>query len=302
MDSCIKKYKDYGNALFVSNKVIELVVLIDRGLRIIKYNLIGQQNVFHEFSTAAVDITKDFSWRPLGGHRLWHSPESIPRSYTADDMPVQYKIEGNTITVTQPADDLGGLSKEIKLTLTENSSEVHVTHKLTNCLPWPLTFGAWALSVMDGGGIAILPFTAEDTGCLHNRQISVWPYTDLSDNRFIAEKDYLFIKQDGKAQRPFKIGYNNQKGWAAYLNDKSLFIKRYVHDRNVQYPDNNVSFEIYTDNKMVEIETLSSLSTVEPNSFILHDETWLLEEVAEGLPDSASSMALINLLKCYIEI
>ena len=46
-------YRGWPNAYFLSNDVVELVVLADVGPRIIHYSLRGGENQFHEFSAQA---------------------------------------------------------------------------------------------------------------------------------------------------------------------------------------------------------------------------------------------------------
>ena len=41
-------------------------------------------------------------------------------------------------------------------------------------------------------------------------------------------------------------------------------MKHYVHNKSARYPDFNSSFEVYTDDKMLEIKTLSPLYRMEP--------------------------------------
>ena len=44
----------------------------------------------------------------------------------------------------------------------------------------------------------------------------------------------------------------------------------------MQYPDNNVSFETFMCDHMVEVESLSPLYEVAPNQTVSHTELWRL--------------------------
>lgn len=68
----------------------------------------------------------------------------------------------------------------------------------------------------------------------------------------------------------------NEQGWAAYFNHGHLFIKYYKHKEGAVYPDFGVSYETYTNDLMLEMETLSPLTMLEPGSSIEHSEAWEL--------------------------
>ena len=58
-------------------------------------------------------------------------------------------------------------------------------------------------------------------------------------------------------------------------------MKHYVHNKSARYPDFNSSFEVYTDDKMLEIKTLSPLYRMEPKETIRHVENWSLSKAPE---------------------
>ncbi|WP_071553849.1 hypothetical protein [Neomoorella thermoacetica] len=74
------------------------------------------------------------------------------------------------------------------------------------------------------------------------------------------------LKQDPKISNPFKLGIANQDGWSIYLNHGNLFIKRFNHQFNVRYPDYGISYETYMNNYMLEMESLSPLTLLEPEA------------------------------------
>ena len=40
-------------------------------------------------------VTTDLGeWKPWGGHRLWAAPEAMPRTYSPDNSPIDYKKQG----------------------------------------------------------------------------------------------------------------------------------------------------------------------------------------------------------------
>jgi hypothetical protein len=147
-------------------------------------------------------------------------------------------------------------------------------HRITNHNSWPIEFAAWAITVMAAGGIEIIPFSAEDNGYLPNRQISIWPYTNMSDQRVTWLKDYIILKQDSEAKEPYKIGIDNRNGWAAYVLNNDIFIKKFAFSSGELYPDYNVSYETYTCDFMTEMESLSPMRRIACEESIEHTEEW----------------------------
>ena len=128
------------------------------------------------------------------------------------------------------------------------------------------------------GGLEFIPLNTTDTGLLPNGAIGIWPYTKLNDKRVNWGERYITIKQDKKAATPFKIGLVNEAGWAAYLNNGHLFVKQYEHEGDMEYPDYNCSYETYTNDSFVEMESLSPVILLGSGETAEHIETWSLYE------------------------
>jgi len=270
-----KEYKGWNNCFEISNGIVDVVVTTDVGPRIIRYGFIGKKNMFCEVADQA-GSTGGNEWRIYGGHRLWHSPESKPRSYEPDNSAIDWKIKENGIVLTQPVEPWAMIQKEIEVTIFENSTKVEVLHRLTNKGAWEIGLSAWSLTVMAAGGKEIMPQVQGHTALLPNRMISLWPYTRMNDNRVYWGEKYIMLQQDEKAEGPFKIGFPNEDGWAAYINDSYMFVKKFEHKTGAEYPDYTSSYETYTNNFMVEMESLSPFVKLAPDATIEHIENWML--------------------------
>ncbi|HAZ37869.1 MAG TPA: hypothetical protein DEF85_10605 [Clostridiaceae bacterium] len=274
----IKKitYGKYGNCIYLANGSIELVATIDVGPRVIRYGLKNGPNMFCEKNMYDCN---DSSWKILGGHRLWHSPEDEKRTYYTDKFSVKFKELKNGIILYQEIEESTKIEKSIELNLT-NSNKVIVKHRLTNKNLWNIEFAAWSLSVMERGGIQIIPQAKRKTNLLPNRVISLWPYSKMNDKRVYFGNDFIMIRQDPSVAEPFKIGLSNEEGWAAYFNFNNAFIKKYNHKIGAKYPDFGVSYETYVSDFMMEMESLSPLCLVKPNETLEHIEEWdIIENV-----------------------
>jgi hypothetical protein len=268
-------YGEYGKCVEISNGTVDLVVTVDVGPRVIRFGFIGKENEFCEGVQAAEPIGDDF-WRIRGGHRLWHSPENKPRSYIPDNDPVKWcKIE-NGIKVSQGVEPWVQIQKEMEISMAACCNKVKIVHRLTNKNAWPVEFSVWALTVVAQGGKEIIPQPQRDTGLLGNRVVALWPYSRMNDHRIYWGDKYIALQQDPNTKHPFKFGINNEDGWAAYFNHGNLFIKRYMHQMGAKYPDFGVSYETYTTDFMMEMESLSPLTQVEPDATLSHMEEWEL--------------------------
>ena len=267
------KYKEFGNCVRIYNEVAEVFVTLDFGPRVIKYSLIDGPNVFCEHMTEESQM-EETGWKMYGGHRLWHSPESTARTYEPDNDKVEYMPIENGIQITGKIEKASGLRKNLIVILSQETAETAVIHSVANKGVWPVEYAVWALSVMAAGGVEVIPQNTEDTGLLHNRNISLWSYAKMNDDRVYWGDKYITLRQDPNAKTAFKLGVDNHNGWAAYFNNGQAFVKRYAHFEGEKYPDNNVSFETYTNDFMLEVETLSPMVSVNPDEMLEHIEVW----------------------------
>jgi hypothetical protein len=231
--------------------------------------------VFREFEEQ-MGRTGGQEWRIYGGHRFWHSPEAMPRSYIPDNEPVTVETEGDSeLRVIQPAEPETGIQKQLAFSMSEG--RLVVTHVLRNKGMWPVTLAAWGLSVMAPGGIGIIPqpTSHHPDNLLPNRVLMLWPYADKTDQRFHWGARYITIRQDTE-RGPTKVGLNVDDGWIAYLNKGTLFVKRFDHQPCGVYPDGGCSVEMYTGQHMLEAETLGPLTALDPDRSLTHVERWYL--------------------------
>lgn len=271
-------YFNQPNCYKLSNGTVEVVVTTDIGPRIIRYGFQGADNIFAELPGLSVK-TELGEWKPWGGHRLWHAPEAMPRSYSPDNTPITFKIEGNTIRLIQPIELKTGIEKEMNVTLSPDGSTVTVLHKLTNRNLWSIDVAAWAMSIMNSGGVTILPqepYRSHDDYLLPARPLVLWHYTDLSDPRWTIGQKYIRLRMNEKMPGSQKVGILNKQGWAAYLRNTTLFVKRFAYKEGATYPDYNSNCETYTAGSFMEVETLGHMQHLEAGETAEHVERWYL--------------------------
>lgn len=295
-------YGQWGDCVQITNGTVEAIVTVAFGPRVIRYGFVGGINVFKEDTelklvNEVVYRGQSYKWYNRGGHRLWVSPEAMPRSYYPDNDPVEWKATETGAIFTPPEETWHKLQKQVELSMDADTGKVTVIHRVTNTGEWPLEFAPWALSVMAQGGKAIVPQVKRQTGLLGNRVFALWPYSRMNDNRVTWGEHFIQLQQ-GPGATPFKMGTNNENGWGAYHLEDVLFIKQYEHRYGATYPDFGVSLELYVCDDFLELETLGVLSVVQPGETAVHQETWSLHRNVE-LP--ADELELDKELRRYLE-
>ncbi len=299
-------YSTFGNCLELSNGIVRLVITTDIGPRIIRYSFIDGENVMfedteHSFCGKGETMDQTYGegsfWCIYGGHRLWTSPERSPRVIYPDNEPVTVTPTENGAIFTPPVQSRNQVMLEIEVSLSENSTDVTVTHRVKNCAPWSVTLAPWAISVLAPGGTEVFPQPTLNTGLLGNRLLALWPYTKLTDSRLTLLDRYLLLYADETVSDKFKLGMNSQHGCILYFNHGDVFIKRFSPNPKGTYPDGGMSFETYTNGLFLEMETLGELKDLEPGKTAEHTEFWSL---AKGDLPEINDDSLEQAVKQYV--
>jgi len=286
-------YAGWPNCYRLTNGRIEAIATGDIGPRIIRLAFVNGENVFGALEEQ-LGLSGGNEWRLYGGHRLWHAPEAMPRSYYPDNEPVHVQMEGDTLVLTPPLEKTTGIQKILTISLV--SEHFEVTHTLRNEGMWTIQIAPWALSVMAPNGVAIVPQpqAPDPKALLPNRTLMLWPYTNMADPRWHWGNLLVTLRQDPQAG-PTKFGLSVTDGWCAYWNRGLLFVKRFDYRPGVAYPDNGCTVECYTNERFLELETLGPLTWLEPGASISHIERWyLFSNVTIDFTDETTIFAALS--------
>ncbi|MCG9895704.1 MAG: hypothetical protein MH204_09535 [Fimbriimonadaceae bacterium] len=219
----------------------------------------------------------------FGGHRLWAAPEISGWTDASDLGPTEVEVRGDAVW-TAGENPVSRLWREISV---EPLGEgLLVRHRLTNRGDRTVRIAPWALTVLKGGGEAVLaqePYASHEDVLLPARPMVLWPYTDMSDPRVSWGRRLIRLRHDPEG-RPFKLGLWMSEGVALWHGQGLIFGKRFQSPPASDCPDFGVNFETFTNQDMLELESLGAVRDVEPGGSVDHAETWLLCEGA-GCPD-----------------
>ncbi len=291
-------FEGWKHCLRITDGRVDLVVTTEVGPRILRYGFVDGPNHLAVFPETAGRTGGD-EWNSYGGHRLWHAPEERPRTYDEDNFPVEWKKIPNGVWTRAKMDDWTQIDKEVEVVLDPETSEVTVRHRLTNRNAWEVTLSVWAVTVMAPGGREIVPQVQAGPELLPNRTLALWTYSRMNDPRVAWGAKYVFLDQDPQAAGPFKIGLPVDAGWAAYANRGQLFVKRFEYDDEAEYPDFGLcSYETYTNDRMLEMESLSPMWDLEPGDAAEHVEIWsLFDGVERPASEEDVDRAILPLLE-----
>ncbi len=258
----------------LENQFVQLEI-IPAAARVIRFAPRGGKNLFADLDHSPVSTPYgNFYFR--GGHRLWHAPEAMPRTYMPDNEGGLVNDVIGGVRMEMPAEPWTNLAKRIEIRLNPERPQVILRHELHNEGAWEVELAPWALTMFRLGGIGIFPQPAggaEDAGLLANRHFSFWPYTRLDDPRLILRDDLVLVRAIPNLP-PLKFGYFNPHGWAAYWLDETLFVKRFDVQIENPYPDYGCNTESYCSDQFIELESLGPLTKLQPDVTVLHTEIW----------------------------
>lgn len=272
------EYAGWPNCYRISNQIIELIVTADVGPRVIRFGFIGDENEFFENPEDRGKVGGD-EWRLYGGHRLWHGPEDVIRTYMPDNFPLEVTLLEDGIILTAPIEKPAGVQKSIEIHLAKDKPQVSLLHNIRNTGLWPVTLAPWAITVMNSNGTAIIPQTPRTEWpkiLLPTHSVTFWGYTRMSDPRWTWGDQYILLTQKPIPAKEQKIGLSNTEGWGAYLRNGHLFIKKFDYFPEKNYLDRNSNFECFTNQNIMELESLGPVQQIAPNQVTTHREEWHL--------------------------
>jgi hypothetical protein len=292
----IVPYKGWSRLARLTNGTVDLLVTLEVGPRIIRFGFIDGPNEFVEYPDQMGKVGGPM-YRSYGGHRLWVAPETKGWTDHPDNGPVEVAAANDVAVFTPRAEAGTGLQKQLRVSFLPSSTAVRIEHIVANVGTAPVRLAPWALSVMAAGGTAILPHERHiphPQKVLPARPMALWHYTDMTDPRWTWGERLIFLRQDATSTKPQKVGALVSDGWAAYHNGDRLFVKRFPFDPAAAYPDFGVNAELFTNHRMLEVESLGGLVDLEPGGSTGLTEHWYLLRGISTPSDEAGWQRLLD--------
>jgi hypothetical protein len=282
------EFHGWPNCYQFTNGQVSLIVTADIGPRIVFWGFDGGANEVVLFPDDLGKVGGE-QYRFYGGHRLWHAPEVMPRTYAPDNEPVEVEQAGRGLSATAPVEQSTGIQKRIEIEMDDEGTHVRLVHRLTNHGLWPVQFAPWAVTMCEPGGVGILPLPlggAHAHNLLPRTSLTLWAYTDFTDPRWTWGSRYVMLRQDVDRPASQKVGlFVPTDPWIAYARAGHLFVKVVTASPDAVYPDRGSNLELFTNDVILEIETLGPLAVIPPGQSVDHVEDWYL---FDGVPQPES--------------
>lgn len=303
------KYKNFGNCIKASNGFLTYIVTLDVGPRILSFYRDEEANILYEdidnnihengkFFDYAYSVPTE--WRLYGGHRFWVGPQTKD-SYYPDNHKVEYNILNQELTLIQTVQSRNDLQLQMKISFTSLDT-IKIVHIITNKGMCKKKVAPWGITALKGGGLEVVPLPNKQDGYKPLRFISIWDFgADFHDSRSFFGRKYFTLVQEPKNCKPLKIGLKVTSNCAFYIIENCLFKKHFEYNEDYLYPDNNVNFETYTDQYIIEMETLGELKELHPNQMVSHNEYWTLLPYSHTLPGKNNEEEIEQIIKLYLE-
>ena len=288
MEIEIVEYRGWKSNLAIRNKAVELIVTLDVGPRVISFRTLPNgQNVMKNYDEQ-MGKAGEAEWQIRGGHRFWLAPEDCTWTYYPDNLPVKFeKISDQCVRFTPPPENIYEVQKTMEIELVGESSQVNVRLIADNIGSRPTELAPWGPTVMAPGGIEIIPLPAKFPHPGHpnnarspadfapNQEMILWPFFDFTDSRWTFGKKYIFLRQDAK-KGPTKLGFAHRGGWVGYVNRGSLFVKKLNYVDGAVYPDRGTNYQTFSNEDMLEMETVAPVEELFPQESAELNESWCL--------------------------
>ncbi len=281
----------WPNTYVLRNEAVEVRVVTDIGPRIMAVARRGGPNLLYVRESEA-GKSNEPEWVFRGGWRLWIAPERRETTYEPDNQPCRVTVEGDTVVVMGPPQPRAGIQKIVEIKLSPSEPRVRLKSRIRNISSQPVEYALWSLAVMRPGGRALVPV---DRGPLDAfdavRRYILWSYAQMEDPRYRWGNELVQIdhRRVGKADAwpgakrrrdESKIGTDSHQGWAAYVWEDTLFLKRFAYVPGATYPDGGATIEVYSSAEFLELEHLGPLTVIPPGEeAIMPEDWWVLPHV-----------------------
>ncbi len=300
-----EEFLGWPNTYVLRNEAVEVRVVTDVGPRIMALSRRGGPNLFY-VRESEVGRSGEPEWVFRGGWRLWIAPERQETTYEPDNQPCKVDVAGDTVVVTGPPQPRAGIQKIVEIKLSSGEPRVRLKSRIRNISQEPRAYALWSLAVMRPGGRAVVPVDGGPLDAFDAvRRYILWSYTRMEDPRYrwgntLVQIDHRRVSPGdpwpGARRRrdESKIGTDSHQGWAAYVWDGTLFLKRFAYVPGATYPDGGATIEVYSSAEFLELEHLGPVTTILPGEESVLPEDWWIVPQVNIAEDEAGALAALR--------
>lgn len=286
----------------VSNGTVRVVADPQHGGRLIAYGPEGGNILQDDLEHPEWLFPDNVHWTGPAGGRFDIGPEETVPAHPAlwsgpwsADRPDPLRIR-----LTSPKDEASGLQLIRDFVLDPSSTRLRCTQTMRNISDKPLRRSYWGRTLVDRGGISIVPLNPESRFPHGYVTYSDWRTNQIS----LKPKDPSVTVRDGFAivgpGLETKLGFDGIAGWIAYLSPKGvLFVKRYAVFPDRRYTGvAGLTASLWSDGKrLVEIEPLGPEEHLAPGeSTSFSEEWWLLPFPFPGSVEKVDPLAVAQIV------
>lgn len=273
------EYENFGRCIRIQNGMIDCIVTIEKGPRMVRFGFIGEKNILYtdperkykrQSDSCAAELEKNAFYYLYGGHRLQLC--QTPQVNFADNSPVVYSVSEEGVTFIPPKLKQMEIQLSYEILMGEEAHDIMIVHTAKNCSKEPMVFALLPATAVEGSGVAVVPQSHQDHPGRPDRTLNLWPDTDIGDKRIFYGNRFLAVRQEPGNEKPLRIGTNNFPGWIAYAGTGFTLVKRFVATPQAAYPDSGSSTEIRLTPDFAELCTLSPMYQVKPGETVKHVE------------------------------
>ena len=231
------------------------------------------------------------------GSTLWTGPEAKWRGHGILDTSAftVKSFAGSDLELKSRNDTILGFAFTKKFHASLADTSLVINYTITNISKDTIGVAPWEVTRVITGGLAMFPKASpQDLPTVNGR----YPLLKIQDSIGIIWYPYDTSKV--AAQKLFMYG---GEGWAAYIKDGALFIKKFPSIKPAQAAPGEKNVEAYVSKpkNYLELENQGVYQVLKSNESLTYEVKWYLRRLPKGIKAEIGNKAFINYIRKVIK-